>query len=243
VGNGTGGSRGVLGTGSAFKMLGQKLIELAKPHAAARLGVANSELHYSGGRFQAARAGSPAPSIGFVELARELARSQPHPLNTVAEGAFGATYPNGCHIAEVEIDPDTGTASVERYTAVDDLGHVINSTLVEGQVHGGVMQGAGQVFGEHAVYDRETAQLLTASFSDYFMPRAGLLKQIAVYEHPVPTPTNALGAKGVGEAGCSGSLPALVNATVDALRSRGITHLDMPLTSARIWTAMQQKRN
>ena len=242
VGNGTGGSRGVLGTGSAFKILGEKLVELAKPHAAARFGLAESEVRYSDGVFRAARVSSKA-SVGFVELARDLARSQPHPLNTVAEGTFGTTYPNGCHIAEVEIDPSTGTACVERYTVVDDLGHVVNATLVEGQVHGGVMQGAGQVFGEHAVYDRETAQLLTASFADYFMPHAGWLKDIAVYEHPVPTPTNALGAKGVGEAGCSGSLPALVNATVDALRSHGIAHLDMPLTPARIWAAMQQKRN
>ena len=234
VGNGTGGSRGVLGTGSAFKLLAQKLTELARPHAVKRLGVTADDVRYSEGRFHAGDR-----SIGFLELARELGAEQPHPLNTVAEGTFGTTYPNGCHIAEIEIDPETGTASIERYTAVDDLGHVINHTLVEGQVHGGVTQGAGQVLGEHAVYDRENGQLLTASFSDYFMPRAGFLKHMSVHEHPVPTPTNALGAKGVGEAGCSGSLPALVNATIDALRPLGITHLDMPLTSMRIWTAIR----
>jgi carbon-monoxide dehydrogenase large subunit len=236
VGNGTGGSRGVLGTGSAFKILARKLVELAHPHAAKRLGVTAEDVRYSEGRFHAGDR-----SIGFLELARELGAQQPHPLNTVAEGTFGTTYPNGCHIAEVEIDPEIGTASVEAYTVVDDLGHVINSTLVEGQVHGGVMQGAGQVFGEHAVYDRDNGQLLTASFADYFMPRAGLLKHMDVYEHPVPTPTNALGAKGVGEAGCSGSLPALVNATIDALRPLGITHLDMPFTAARIWSAIDEQ--
>src|SRR6185503_20519622 len=197
VGNGTGGSRGVLGTGSAFRVLGEKLIELARPHAAAKLGVAEGSLGYSKGKFHSGR-----HSVGFVELARALAVTQPHPLDTTADGIYGISYPNGCHIAEVEIDPETGTAVIARYTAVDDLGHVINPVLVEGQVHGGVTQGAGQVFGEHAIYDRTTGQLLTASFSDYFMPHAGMLKHMGVFEHAVPTPTNALGAKGVGEAGC-----------------------------------------
>jgi carbon-monoxide dehydrogenase large subunit len=233
VGNGTGGSRGVLGTGSAFKILGEKLIELARPHAAARLGVPPGELHYAQGRFSC-----DGKSVDFVELARALASLKPHPLATTAEGTFGTTYPNGCHIAEVEIDPETGETSVPRYTAVDDLGNVINPVLVAGQVHGGVTQGAGQVFGEHAVYDRDTGQLLTASFSDYCMPRAGMLREIDVHEHPVPSPTNALGAKGVGEAGCSGSLPALANATIDALRQHGIAHLDMPFSPARVWTAL-----
>jgi aerobic carbon-monoxide dehydrogenase large subunit len=236
VGNGTGGSRGALGTGSAFKLLGEKLIELARPHAAAKLGAAEDELRYSEGRYHAGDR-----SIGFIELARSLGSAKPHALNSVAEGLFGTTYPNGCHIAEVEVDPQTGVATVARYTVVDDLGTVINPTLVEGQVHGGVMQGAGQVFGEHAVYDRDSGQLLTASFSDYFMPRAGMIRDIGVHEHPVPTPMNTLGAKGVGEAGCSGSLPALVNATVDALRPLGITHLDMPLSPARVWMAIRER--
>src|SRR5258706_4382800 len=179
-------------------------------------------------------------SLGFIELARALAGATPHPMNTVAEGSFGTTYPNGCHIAEVEIDPETGAASIARYTAVDDLGNVINPALVEGQVHGGVVQGAGQAFGEHAVYNASSGQLLTGSFSDYYMPRAGWLSDITVHDHPVPTPTNALGAKGVGESGCSGSLPALVNATVDALRPLGITHLDMPFTPCRVWEAIQR---
>ncbi|MBI4193456.1 MAG: xanthine dehydrogenase family protein molybdopterin-binding subunit [Betaproteobacteria bacterium] len=237
IGSGTGGSRGALGTGSAFRVLSQKLIEHARPHAAAVLRVAESELRYSEGAFHA----GDRP-IGFVELARKLAATAPHPLDMVAEGTFGTTYPNGCHIAEVEIDPETGAATIERYTAVDDLGTVINPTLVEGQVHGGVAQGAGQVFGEHAVYDPATAQLLSGSFIDYIMPRAGWLKRIEVHDHPVPTPTNALGAKGVGESGCSGSLPALVNATIDALRPLGIRHLDMPFTSFKLWQAIRAQK-
>jgi carbon-monoxide dehydrogenase large subunit len=235
VGNGTGGSRGVLGTGSAFKVLGQKLIDLARAHAARKLAAAEDEIRHSQGRFHAGDR-----SIGFVELARALAGATPHPLDTTAAGVFGATYPNGCHIAEVEIDPETGESSIARYVAVDDLGTVINPMLVEGQVHGGVVQGAGQVFGEHAVYDAGTGQLLTGSFADYFMPHSTLLSSIEVHEHPVPTKENALGAKGVGEAGCSGSLPALANAMVDALRARGITHLQMPYTPSRVWEALQK---
>jgi len=237
VGNATGGSRGALGTGSAFRVLGEKLIERARPHAAAKLKVPESALSYSKGGFHAGRR-----SIGFVELAHALAGPRPHPLDLIAEGTFGATYPNGCHIAEVEIDPETGATTIERYTAVDDLGNVVNHTLVEGQVQGGVVQGAGQAFGEHAVYDAATAQLLTGSFMDYVMPRAGWMPDIGVYDHPVPTPMNALGAKGVGEAGCTGSLPALVNAALDALRPLGIRHLDMPLTPARLWTAIHRAR-
>jgi carbon-monoxide dehydrogenase large subunit len=237
TGSGTGGSRGVLGTGSAFRMLGEKLIGLALPHAATTLKVPAAELRYSEGRFHAGDR-----SYGFTELARTLAGPKPHPLDTVAEGSFGATFPNGCHIAEVEIDPETGSAWIARYTAIDDLGNVINPVLVEGQVHGGVVQGAGQVFGEHAIYDTATAQLLTGSFQDYFMPHAGWLRDMAVHDHPVPTPMNALGAKGVGESGCSGSLPALVNATVDALRPLGINHLDMPFTPSKLWHAISAAR-
>lgn len=237
VGNSVGGSRGVLGTGSAFRLLGTKLIEIAKPFAAQKLGRPVDELRYGEGRFQAGDR-----SIGFVELARELAATQPHPLNTTGEGTFGLTYPNGCHVAEVEIDRETGVATIARYTAVDDLGNVINPQLVEGQVQGGVVQGAGQVFGEHAVYDPETAQLLTGSFSDYVMPKAGLVREIQLHDHPVPTAENTLGAKGVGEAGCSGSLPALSNAVVDALRPLGISQVDLPCTPARLWTAMREAR-
>jgi carbon-monoxide dehydrogenase large subunit len=237
VGNGTGGSRGALGTGSAFRVLGDKLIELALPHAAKKLNIPQGEVRYSEGKFHAGDR-----SIGFMDLARSLAGTGPHPLNTTGEGTWGTSYPNGCHIAEVEIEPETGAATIARYTAVDDLGNVVNPVLVEGQVQGGVMQGAGQVFGEHAVYDPATAQLLSGSFMDYVMPRAGWIREMEVHDHPVPTPTNVLGAKGVGESGCSGSLPTLVNATIDALRPLGITHLDMPFTPARIWTAIQEHK-
>ena len=241
VGNGTGGSRGVLGTGSAFKLLGREADRDREGHTRQSSSVWPNRGGLRERRFPrfATRQPHSSRAAPFTDLARALAGPRPHPLDTTAEGMFGITYPNGCHIAEVEIDPETGTATIARYTAVDDLGTVINPQLVAGQVHGGVVQGAGQVFGEHAIYDRETGQLVTASFTDYFMPRAGLLQNIEVHEHPVPTLTNAIGAKGVGEAGCSGSLPALMNAAMDALRPYGINHLQMPLTPAKLWAAIR----
>ena len=124
IGNGTGGSRGALGTGSVFHLLGQKLIAVAQPHAAQKLGRAENELRYTEGRYHAGDR-----SVGFMELAASLGATQPHPLNSVAEALIGATYPNGCHIAEVEVDPETGAATIEKYIAVDDLGNVLNHTL------------------------------------------------------------------------------------------------------------------
>jgi carbon-monoxide dehydrogenase large subunit len=151
----------------------------------------------------------------------------------------GSTFPNGCHVAEVEIDPETGVTEIVNYTAVDDTGTVISHPVVEGQVHGAVTQGAGQVFGEHGVYDGESGQFLSGSFMDYFMPRAGMIRKLTVGDEPLPTKLNVLGAKGVGEAGCGGSLPALTNAVMNALGPLGIHHMDMPLTPSRVWQAIR----
>jgi carbon-monoxide dehydrogenase large subunit len=155
---------------------------------------------------------------------------------------FGSTFPNGCHIAEVEIEPETGEAEIVSYVACDDAGNIINHQIVEGQMQGGLTQGAGQVFGELAVYDRETGQLLTGSFMDYAMPRAVLVNGIRFVEHPVPTQANPLGAKGVGEAGVTGSLPTLMNAVIDALRQAGVSHFDMPASPHRVWQAIKAAR-
>src|SRR5260221_7120650 len=127
-------------------------------------------------------------------------------MDWVGEGSFGGEFPNGCQIGEVEIDPETGTTDVVNYATVDDVGNVVDHTSVEGQVHGGVLQGVGQVLGEHAIYDPDTGQLLAGSFMDYPMPHADLMRAIRCDEHPVPTKANALGAKGVGESGTSGAL-------------------------------------
>lgn len=237
VGNGTGGSRTLLGQGSSFKLLAQKVIEKAKPHAAQALGAAEGDVTYAEGKFSAG-----GKSVGLWELAKKLATSaSAHPFDCGAEGTFGVTFPNGCHVAEVEFDPVTGVAEIASYAAVDDLGNVMQPTLVLGQVHGGVVQGAGQVFAEAAVYDRESGQFLTGSFMDYTMPRASMVPLAMKWRgHPVPTKSNLLGAKGVGESGCSGSLPALMNAVMNALRPYGVENMQMPITAAKVWHALDQ---
>ena len=240
VGNGTGGSRSLYGAGSAFKLLGPKIIETAKAHAAALLGADSAVVRYAAGTFHAA-----GRSIGLLELARRLAanagatKDAVHPMDCAADCLFGVTYPNGCHIAEVEIDADTGAVDILVYTTVDDVGNVIDRASVEGQVHGGVMQGVGQALCEHAIHDHDTGQLLSGSFMDYAMPRADWMRGIRCGEHPVPTKTNALGAKGVGESGTSGALPATMNAILCALRPAGVTELDMPATPDRVWRALR----
>jgi aerobic carbon-monoxide dehydrogenase large subunit len=149
-----------------------------------------------------------------------------------------SAFPNGCHIAEIELDPDTGTVEVVAYTTVNDFGVLVNPMLVEGQAHGGIAQGIGQALTEMVVYDND-GQLLTGSYMDYALPRANDFPALGFESHPVPARTNPLGAKGCGEAGCAGSLPAVMNAVVDALSEFGITHIDMPATPYRIWQAIQ----
>ena len=242
VGNGTGGSRSLYGAGSAFKNLVPRIIEQGRPHAAAALGVDADALEYRDGGYCVSGAAGDGKRIALPDLARQLAGPQPHPLDCDADSVSGVTFPNGCHIAEVEIDPQTGSTQVVAYTAVDDLGHVVSPQLVQGQVHGGVVQGVGQAFGEQAIYDDESGQLLTGSFTDYAMPHVGCIENVRTDYHPVPTALNALGAKGVGESGCSGSLPALANAMMSALRPLGVPPMDMPFTPARVWAALRDAR-
>ncbi|OGA25693.1 MAG: hypothetical protein A3I02_09780 [Betaproteobacteria bacterium RIFCSPLOWO2_02_FULL_67_26] len=232
-GNHTGGSRSTVGAGSVCHLAAHKLIEAGRALAALELAVEPSQVEYGKGLFRS-RDSKRTLKLG------DIARTKP--VSVVAEGKFGSTFPNGCHIAEVEIDPDTGAAEIASYAAVDDLGTVINHAVVEGQLHGGVAMGAGQIFGEHVVYDRGTGQLLTGSFMDYFMPRAGLVPAIKGAEHPTPSRVSPLGVKGVGESGCTGSLPAVANAVMDALAPLGVGHLDMPLTPAKLWHAIHSAR-
>jgi carbon-monoxide dehydrogenase large subunit len=160
----------------------------------------------------------------------------------VSDGPSASTFPNGCHVAEVEIDPQTGVTEVVRYYCVNDFGTIINPLVVDGQMHGGVVQGIGQALMEMTVYDRE-GQLLTGSFMDYAMPRAeDAPADFALADHPVPATTNPLGVKGCGEAGCAGSLTSIMNAVVDALSEYGIRHIDMPATPYRIWQTIQTAR-
>jgi carbon-monoxide dehydrogenase large subunit len=234
VGNHTGGSRTMVGAGTVCHIAGEKLVQHGKSLAAEEMGLEPSQVSYGGGEF---RGSEPGKKLTLGELARKRR------FSAKGEGTFGTTYPNGCHIAEVEVDPETGVTEIVSYFTVDDCGVVVNHVIVEGQMHGAIAQGAGQVFGEHAVYDRETGQLLTATFSDYYMPRAGLLPDIRMDEHATASRVNPLGIKGMGESGCTASLGALVNAVIDALRPLGIHHLDMPLTSAKLWSAISAARS
>ena len=229
-GHHTGGSRSTVGAGSACYLAAHKLIDEGKTLAALQLKLEPSQISYLKGEFRS------MDSEHSVKLA-DLANSKT--LSFIAEGKFGSTFPNGCHIVEVEIDPDTGVTSIVSYCVVDDCGVIINRAIVEGQLHGGVVQGAGQVFGEHVVYDEASGQMLSASFMDYPMPRAGLVPELRIAVHPTTSTVSPLGVKGVGESGCTASLPALANGVLDALRPLGIRHLDMPLTPSKVWHAIQ----
>jgi len=229
-GNHTSGSRSTVGAGSACYLAAQELIRKGTALAALELKVEPSQVRYAAGEFRSTDASRAIPL-------RELARDGK--VTALASGTFGSTWPNGCHIVEVEIDPDTGATEIQSYCAVDDCGVVINHAIVEGQLHGGVVQGAGQIFGEQVVYDRETGQPLSASFMDYPMPRAGMLRELRGEEHPTPSTVSPLGVKGMGESGCTGSIPALASAVLDALRPLGVRHLDMPYTPAKLWQAIQ----
>jgi carbon-monoxide dehydrogenase large subunit len=235
VGNSTGGSRTLYGLGSAIVDLCRQLMEHGRPQVAQLWGCTPEELVIEGGHWRHA-----GREMGFEAW---LDQAGAEGLELIGQASSGATFPNGCHIAEVEIDPQTGVCDLVGYWAADDVGEVISPKQLIGQVHGGVVQGLGQAFGEHAVYDRETGQLLSGSFMDYAMPRAGILHGFHHQSVPVPTKLNMLGAKGVGESGCSGSLPALANAVVDALRPLGINQADMPFSPARLWDLMQSARS
>jgi aerobic carbon-monoxide dehydrogenase large subunit len=235
TGNATGGSRSLLAVGSVLMLAGHEMVKKGLPLASEQLEAAQADIEFVKGSY---RIKGTDRSISLRDLARERAGE----LDIAYANKFGATFPNGCHIAEVEIEPQTGEAEILSYVACDDAGNIINHQIVEGQVHGGVVQGAGQVFNELAVYDRDSGQLLTGSFMDYAMPRAGLMAEPKLIEHPVPTQLNPLGAKGVGEAGVTGSLPALMNAVVDALRQAGVQQFEMPATPLRVWQALQAAR-
>src|SRR2546425_7069401 len=191
------------------------------------------------------------PDRGVTRAAVARAAYQPKQLppglepglsETAAFTPPAVTFPNGTQVCEVEIDVETGVVRVVRHTVVDDVGRMINPMLVKGQIHGGVVQGLGQGLFEVLEYDAETGQLLTGSFMDYAMPRADDVPSFEVDSHEVPTQMNPLGAKGVGEAGTVGALPALMNAINDALAPLGVRHLDMPVTPARVWRAIRDAR-
>ncbi len=243
MGGGSGGSKSIMHSGTAIVEAAAMVVEKGKAIASYVLEAAVSDIEFGHGRFVIA---GTDRSVSIMELAQtlrnggaKLPADAPQSLDVshISNGPGAATFPNGCHVAEVEIDPETGVAEVVKYTCVNDFGTVVNPLIVAGQLHGGVVQGIGQALMEMTVYDGD-GQLLTGSFMDYAMPRATDVPPFVLAEHPTPAKTNPLGVKGCGEAGCAGSLTSVMNAVLDALADRGIRHLDMPLTPFRIWQAL-----
>jgi carbon-monoxide dehydrogenase large subunit len=245
AGGGTGGSRSMMQSGGAIVEASDILIERGKQAAAHFLEAAVADIEFSRGRFTIA---GTDRSIGIMDLAERLRAGVRLPddvpatldVSHVFKGVPSA-FPNGCHIAEIELDPDTGVVEVVGYATVNDFGVLVNPMLVEGQAHGGIAQGIGQALMEMVAYDQD-GQLITGSYMDYALPRANDFPGLGFESHPVPARTNSLGVKGCGEAGCAGSLPAVMNAVVDALAEFGIAHIDMPATPYRIWQAIQAAR-
>ncbi len=245
-GRGSGGSSAFCVGGSVVAMAIDKVIEKGRLIAAEMLEAAAADIAFAEGRFRVAGT-DRAVTLPEVARAAEDPERLPPGLEPGLDGRAEwqpteVTFPNGCHICEVEIDPETGRTAIQRYSVVEDVGRVLNPVLVEGQVHGGVAQGIGQALGEAILYEAGTGQLLTASFMDYALPHAEDLPRIAVELREVPTAVNPLGAKGVGEAGTVGALAATMNAVCDALAPLGIRHLDMPASPERVWAAIQRAR-
>jgi len=238
-------SRSTMMAGGAIVLVCNEAIEKGRRLAGHFLEAAPADLEYADGKFHVAGTDREIP---LIELARRARAAKDLPAELASRLDALATFtspqmsfPNGCHICEVEVDPETGAVHVVGYAAVDDVGNVLHENIVEGQIHGGIAQGLGQVLGEQVVYSEE-GQLLTASFMDYVLPRADDLPSIKIGHHCAPCTTNPLGVKGAGESGVAGSLPAAVNAVLDALAERGVAHLDLPMTSQRIWSALNGER-
>jgi aerobic carbon-monoxide dehydrogenase large subunit len=245
-GMGSMGSRSTVIGGTALWTAADKVILKGKKIAAKLLEAAEADIVFADARFSVA---GTDRGVTLKEVAR--AAFQPAQLPPGVEpglyetGTFSPrqdTWPNGTHVCEVEIDPDTGAVTLERYVLVDDVGTVINPLTLKGQIHGGVAQGVGQALMEQVLYDPESGQLLTGTFMDYAMPRADTFCDIQIGSNPVPTALNPMGAKGAGEAGTVGALPVVINAVIDALAPLGVRDFDMPATGARVWEAIQAAR-
>jgi carbon-monoxide dehydrogenase large subunit len=244
AGNGTGGSRSITASGMAIVEASKLVIEKGKRAAAHLMEAAEGDIEFGNGRFTIA---GTDRSIDIIELAKRMREGKmpdgvPDTLDVDhTTEPVPSTFPNGCHVAEVEIDPETGIVQIVRYTGVNDFGTIVNPMLVAGQLHGGVAQGIGQALMECVSYD-EGGQPITGSFMDYAMPRAEDIPVMEIGDHPVPAKSNPLGTKGCGEAGCAGSLSTIVNAVLDALSDYGIAHIDMPLTPERVWRAIEDAK-
>jgi carbon-monoxide dehydrogenase large subunit len=232
----------MMNSGGAIVEASAKVIEQGRIIASHMLETAVADIEFADGRFTIA---GTDRGVGIMELADKLRAGAKLPpdspqtldVSHVSNGQPSA-FPNGCHVAEVEVDPQTGVIEVVKYTSVNDFGTVINPMLVEGQIHGGVLQGIGQAMLERTVYDAD-GQFLTGSYMDYCLPRAVDAPPFETVHHPVPAKTNPLGVKGCGEAGCAGALTSVMNAIADALSEYGIRHIDMPATPEKVWQAIR----
>lgn len=233
-GGSTGGSRTVMIHGNCISDASRQVIRKGKALAAKEMGVDEADIDYADGLF---RAKSSNQTIELLDLA---ARHEGE-LDSIGESGSFQAFPGGAHVAEVELDPETGVIEVINYVGVDDCGTVLHHGLLDGQLYGGIVQGIGQVLGEVAEYD-ENGQLLNGSFLDYIMPRAHTAPKIELYDHPVPSPTNELGFKGAGETGTTGALTTTYSAVMDAMRQLGVHQMDMPFTPGRVWQAIQEAR-
>jgi carbon-monoxide dehydrogenase large subunit len=245
TGGGTGGARSLYSEGQAILATAATVIEKGKKAASEALEAAPADIVFEAGRFSIV---GTDRGVDIIELAAtQRARAAKGQDVTTLDAAEVAkidahTFPNGCHIAEVEVDPQTGVVDVVRYSVTDDVGKAVNPLIVRGQVHGGVAQGFGQAVLERTAYDPDSGQLLSGTFMDYALPRADDLPNIEVEFVEVPCGTNPLGVKGAGEAGAVGSPPAVINAIVDALAPLGVTHIDMPATPERVWKALSEAK-
>jgi carbon-monoxide dehydrogenase large subunit len=243
-GRGTYASRSVMLGGSALKVAADALVEKARPLAAHLMEASPADLVFKDGKFGVVGTDRSMPLVDVAKaFYRPVGLPKQFGIGLEASGAWAAdpqNFPNGAHACEVEVDPDTGEVTIDRYIVVDDVGRVINPLICEGQIHGGLAQGIGQALFEHVVYDRESGQLLSSTFTEYCMPRSADLPLFTTEFHNVPCKTNPLGVKGVGEAGSVGAPPTVINAILDALRPLGVDHIDMPATPARIWESVRR---
>jgi carbon-monoxide dehydrogenase large subunit len=224
--------------GSALELTLRRVIDKAARVAAGLLEAAATDVEFAAGRFTIA---GTDRSISFAEVARAAGEHALDAVETFQPETY--TFPSGCHVCEVEVDPETGATEICTYTIAHDAGRIINPIVVTGQLHGGVAQGIGQALTEHAMWDAESGQMINGSFMDYGMPRADSLPSFRLALHEVPAKTNPLGVKGIGEAGTTAAPPAVVNAIVDALSPYGVRDLPMPVSPHRIWQALRNAPN
>jgi aerobic carbon-monoxide dehydrogenase large subunit len=233
----TGGSRTIALNGVATIGVADKIIAKGKQHAANILEASAADIDYKDGAFMIV---GTDRKVDLFDVAKANKGKLDDEFTRTPEAD---TFPNGCHICELEVDPDTATVEIRNYTVMDDFGMALNPLLLQGQVHGGIGQGVGQALSEHAVYDKDSGQLLSGSFMDYAFPRADIVPSVSFDLHNSPCKTNPLGVKGAGEAGAIGAPPAVINAIVSAIYPHtGVKHVDMPVTPAALWDAISTSR-